>query len=196
MSTSTEDRTTIINAAELKQRVDQRQDVVVIDVRSAAEFEALHLRGSYNVPLPLLAEHTSAVAERVDRQLVLICHSGVRAEEARQRLQEIGMDSALVLDGGVPAYAEAGGDVVRGAQRWALERQVRMAAGALVAGSLLAARLASPRLRLLAGAVGTGLTFSAATNTCAMGSVLAKMPWNRGVNDPTAEEALGRLPRS
>ena len=32
----------------------------------AAEFESLHIRGSYNVPLPLVAEHTEDVAQRVE----------------------------------------------------------------------------------------------------------------------------------
>ncbi|EMY34992.1 rhodanese domain-containing protein, partial [Arthrobacter crystallopoietes BAB-32] len=93
-----------------------------------------------------------------------------------------------------PGFAAAGGDVVRGAQRWDLERQVRMAAGTLVVGGLLAGKFVSPKLRLLAGAIGTGLTFSAATNTCAMGKALSRMPWNRTAAEPTAETAIGRIP--
>lgn len=193
--TDTSTQPLVIDADTLRSWISRHDDVVVIDVRSAAEFEALHIRGSYNVPLPLLAEHTHAVADRVGRRVVLVCHSGVRAEQARQRLHQIGMDTAVVLDGGAPAFDDAGGDVVRGAQRWALDRQVRLAAGALVTTSLLAAQLVSPKLRVLAGAVGAGLTFSAATNTCAMGAVLAKMPWNRGVSDPLADDVLDQLTR-
>lgn len=37
-----------------------------------------------------------------------------------------------------------------------------------------------PPLRYLAGAVGAGLVFTALTNTCAMGNVLSKLPYNRG----------------
>lgn len=188
-------QTVAIDADTLKAWIERHDDVVVIDVRSAAEFEALHIRGSYNVPLQLLAEHTEDVAQRVGRRVVLVCQSGVRAEQGRTRLHEVGMDSAVVLQGGAPAFAAAGGDVVRGEQRWALERQVRMAAGALVTTGLLAGELVSPRMRLLAGAVGAGLTFSAATNTCAMGSVLARMPWNKGAADPAPHVALERLPR-
>lgn len=191
-----DDTTTIIDADTLKAWVERHDDVVVIDVRSAAEFESLHIRGSYNVPLPLLSEHTEDVAQRVGRRVVLVCHSGVRAEQARMRLHEVGMDSAVVLDGGAPAYAAAGGEVVRGEQRWAMDRQVRMVAGALVTTGLLAGELVSPRLRLVAGAVGAGLAFSAATNTCAMGAALARMPWNRGAQDPEASVVLDRLPQA
>ncbi|HSP61153.1 MAG TPA: rhodanese-like domain-containing protein, partial [Ornithinimicrobium sp.] len=96
MSTTLDTPTTIIDADTLRAWIERHDDVVVIDVRSAAEFESLHIRGSYNVPLQLLAEHTQDVAHRVGRRVVLVCHSGVRAEQARQRLQEVGMDTALV----------------------------------------------------------------------------------------------------
>ncbi len=195
VSTTTDTTPNVIDADTLKAWIERHDDVVVLDVRSAAEFASLHVRGSYNVPLPLLSEHTEDVARRVGRRVVLVCHSGVRAEQARQRLHEVGMDSAVVLDGGAPAYAAAGGDVVRGQQRWAMDRQVRMAAGALVTGGLVAGELVSPKLRVLAGAVGAGLAFSAATNTCAMGAALSKMPWNRGAQDPEASVAIERLPQ-
>lgn len=185
---------TALDAPTLRERMEKHEDLIVIDVRSAAEFESQHIRGSYNVPLPLLSEHTDELAARLGKRVVLVCQSGVRAEQARQRLGTAGIGTALVLTGGVPGFAAAGGDVVRGAQRWDLERQVRMAAGTLVVGGLLAGKFVSPKLRLLAGAIGAGLTFSAATNTCAMGNMLSKLPWNKTAAEPTAESAIRQLP--
>jgi glyoxylase-like metal-dependent hydrolase (beta-lactamase superfamily II) len=43
----------------------------VLDVRTPAEFETAHIRGSYNVPLNLLAEHAEQIAVRLDRRLGL-----------------------------------------------------------------------------------------------------------------------------
>lgn len=168
---------------------------MVIDVRSAAEYETVHIRGSYHVPAPTLAEHTGELAHRLgaDAPVVLVCQSGVRAEQARRHLAAVGLHHAHVLDGGVAAYAEAGGDVVRGRRAWALERQVRLAAGSLVVAGMLAGRYLSPRARLLSGAVGTGLTISALTDTCAMGAALARLPINRTRDDPSAAETLAAL---
>ena len=135
----------------------------MIDVRSAAEYENQHIRGSYHVPLATLAEHTAELARHLDdldSPLVLVCQSGMRAEQGRRHLAAIGLERALVLDGGIPAYTAAGGDVVRGRAAWALERQVRLVAGALVLTGLLAGRYLSPKARLLAGGIGAGLTFS------------------------------------
>ncbi|KAA0977135.1 rhodanese-like domain-containing protein [Paeniglutamicibacter gangotriensis] len=179
---------------ELKDWIANGTDVVVLDVRSAAEFETLHIKGSYNVPLPLLAEHTEELAARLDTKVVLVCQSGVRATEAKTNLASVGFGNAHVLAGGVPAYQQAGGQTVEGSKRWALERQVRMVAGSLVVAGLAGGKFLSPQLRTVAGVIGAGLTFSAATNTCAMGKALAVMPWNKTGNEPTRASVLAQLP--
>lgn len=178
----------------LRSWFQEHQDLVVIDVRSAAEFESMHIRGSYNVPLPLLAEHTEELAARLGSRVVLVCQSGARAEQARQRLAGAGIGSAYVLSGGAPGFAAAGGEVVRGKARWDLERQVRLVAGSLVVLGLAGGRFVSPKVRLLAGAIGAGLTFSAATNTCAMGQAISAMPWNQAAREPTRETAILQFP--
>ena len=178
----------------LRTWIDHHEDLVVIDVRSAAEFESMHIRGSYNVPLPLLSEHTDELAARLGSSVVLVCQSGARAEQARQHLAKSGINSAYVLTGGAPGFAAAGGDVVKGKDRWDLERQVRLAAGSLVVLGLAGGKFVSPKIRMLAAFVGTGLTFSAATNTCAMGQAISAMPWNKAAKEPTRESAILTLP--
>ncbi|WP_426226623.1 rhodanese-like domain-containing protein [Pseudarthrobacter sp. DSP2-3-2b1] len=180
----------------LRSWITEHQDLVVIDVRSAAEFESMHIRGSYNVPLPLLSEHTDELAARLGSRVVLVCQSGARAEQARQRLGKVGIETAHVLTGGAPAFAVAGGDVVKGRDRWDLERQVRLAAGSLGVLGLAGGKFVSPKIRTLAGLIGTGLTFSAATNTCAMGQAISAMPWNKAAKEPTRESAILALPVS
>lgn len=60
-----------------------------------------------------------------------------------------------------------------------LERQVRIAAGSLVLVGVLLGALVNPAGYYLSGFVGAGLTFAGITDTCAMGMLLAKMPWNQ-----------------
>ena len=184
------------DAQNLSSLISAGEAVKVIDVRSAAEFETMHIRGSYNVPLPLLSEHVAELAERLAGRVVLVCQSGVRSEQARRHLNSVGLDHASVLKGGVPDFAAAGGNVVRGVQRWDLERQVRMVAGSLVVVGLLAGKFVSPKIRILSGAIGGGLTFSALTNTCAMGQALSKMPWNRAAVCPAPRSVIGQIPVS
>lgn len=165
---------------------------VVLDVRTPAEFETAHLTGSYSVPLDLLSEHTVELAAHLDRPVVLICQSGVRAEQAAHRLSGVGLTNLHVLEGGLPALTAAGAPVTRGQARWAMERQVRLVAGSLVLTGALTS-LALPAAIALPIAIGTGLTFSALTNSCAMGTVLARLPYNRGATAPTREHVVSQL---
>lgn len=168
-------------------------DVTVIDVRTPAEFETAHIAGSFNVPMDLLSEHTSELAARLDRRVVLVCQSGARSDQARRRLAGAGADNLHVLTGGVPGFAAAGGEVVRGRSRWAMDRQVRLVAGALVVTSILLS-LRLPAARLIGGGVGAGLTFSALTDSCAMGSLLSRLPYNRGPGRLSLDQVLDQLP--
>ena len=65
-------------------------------------------------------------------------------------------------------------------------------AGGLVASGVAGSALA-PRLKWLAGAVGTGLVVAAITDTCAMGAALSRLPWNRGAGDVDMREVLASL---
>lgn len=194
-------RSTLTNAptiapADLREAMDSDTPPTVIDVRSGAEFSSVHIRGSYNVPLPLLAEHGEEFATRLPGQVVLICQSGNRARQANERLESVGVDpdSVTVLDGGIAGYEAAGGEVIRGKGAWAMDRQVRMVAGSLVLAGVTASKVVSPKFAYLAGAIGAGLTYSAASNSCAMAAGLAKMPWNRSADEPGLGAVLDSLP--
>ena len=185
-----------IAPSDLREAMDSDTPPTVIDVRSGAEFSSAHIRGSYNVPLPMLAEHGEEFASRLPGQVVLICQSGARAQQANERLESVGVDpdTVTVLDGGIAGYESAGGEIVRGKGAWAMDRQVRMIAGSLVLAGVTASKLLSPKFVYLAGAIGAGLTYSAASNTCAMGAALSKMPWNRSADEPGLGTVLDSLP--
>lgn len=169
---------TPISAAELRHLLHADPATRVLDVRTSGEYQSVHIPGSYNVPLDTLGEHVADLAD-LSHSVVLVCQSGARASQAREHLQAAGTTNLRVLDGGMSAWTAAGGDVVRAGERWALDRQVRGVAGLLVLSGVLAS-LVLPGAKWFAGAVGFGLAFSAVTNTCAMGMLLAKLPYNRG----------------
>ncbi|MCH9707944.1 MAG: rhodanese-like domain-containing protein [Actinomycetia bacterium] len=151
----------------------------VLDVRTPGEFETAHIAGSYNVPLDLLREHREEITQHLDEDVVLVCRSGQRAAQAEETLRDVGLPNVHILDGGISAWEANGFAVNRGAQRWDLERQVRLVAGSVVLSSILAS-IAVPKLKWVAAGIGGGLTFASLTNTCAMGVALSKLPYNRG----------------
>lgn len=169
---------TPITAAELRHLRSNDPTTQVIDVRTGGEYQAVHIPGSYNVPLDTLAEHTREFSA-LDHPVVLVCQSGARATKAHEQLTAAGKSNLRVLEGGMGTWITTGGDTVTGGDKWALDRQVRGVAGTIVLVAILAS-IAVPGFKWVAGAVGFGLTFSAVTNTCAMGMLLSKLPYNRG----------------
>lgn len=90
----------LVDAAEFSRL--QEQGVRIVDVRTAAEFEAGHIAGAQNVPLSAFAQ---AFASWDPAQPVaLYCASGNRSAEALQMLQAAGFERAYDLAGGIVAW--------------------------------------------------------------------------------------------
>jgi hypothetical protein len=69
--------------------------------------------------------------------------------------------------------------VVEGKKVMSLERQVRIAAGSLVLIGAAVGQFVHPGGFGLSAFIGAGLVFAGLTDTCGMGMMIAKMPWNR-----------------
>ncbi|MFE6056978.1 rhodanese-like domain-containing protein [Kitasatospora sp. NPDC056446] len=187
--------TTPLTVEQLRPRLEQ---LTLIDVRSPGEYAAGHIPGALNIPLDLLDRALPALRDAAARnELAVVCAAGPRAATACRRLTDAGIPT-LTLTGGTNAWAGAGRplDRIPGARAvWPLDRQVRLVAGSLVLAALLADP-ALPGTRWIGAAVGAGLAFSALTGTCAMGSALARLPYNRPRPDgPTLEDTLAALGR-
>jgi rhodanese-related sulfurtransferase len=154
--------------------------VELIDVRTPAEFQEVHIAFARNVPLDRLdaAAVIQARNGAASEPLYVICRSGSRGQQGCAKFQKAGFSNVINIEGGTLACIEAGLPVVRGKTVISLERQVRIAAGLLV---LLGAVgfFVHPAFIGLSAFVGAGLTFAGITDTCAMGMILARMPWNQ-----------------
>jgi rhodanese-related sulfurtransferase len=171
---------TTLAPAELHAR--PADSTLVVDVRTPGEFAAGHVPGAVNVPadhLDDLLPDLRAAAEK--RHIVVVCAAGQRSAAACARLADAGVE-AVGLAGGTQAWTADGLPVDTaehtGRAVWAMDRQVRFAAGSLVLLGL-AAGLRAPKGRLLAAGVASGLVYSGLSNTCGMAAVLGKMPFNR-----------------
>ncbi|ROQ26066.1 rhodanese-related sulfurtransferase [Streptomyces sp. PanSC19] len=168
-----------ITPAVLHRLVQEGRAPRLLDVRTPGEFRTTHIPGSYNVPLHTLREHRAELLNHLDEEVVLVCRSGQRAREAEQALAQAGLPNLRVLEGGMNAWEAAGAPVERGPERWDMERQVRLVAGSIVLTTGLVGVLV-PGVHLIGAAVGAGLTYAALSNSCAMGVLLSKLPYNRG----------------
>lgn len=155
--------------------------VRLIDVRTPAEFRAAHVPFAENRPLESLdpAAVVRACNGASSGPLYVICQKGGRGANACLKLTAAGLAQVVNVEGGTAAWEAAGLPVVRGKQTISLERQVRIAAGLLVLVGSALGYFVHPYWIGLAAFVGAGLTFAGITDTCGMGMLLARMPWNQ-----------------
>lgn len=166
-----------IEALELNQKLNLQQ-VILLDVRESGEYASEYIAGS--VSMPLSGFDPSQVIKMGDRPLVLCCQSGMRSSQAAQKLREYGLTNVMQLKDGLSSWKASGfkTQMDRNAPI-SLFRQVQIVAGSLVAIGTGLGVLVSPWFLLLSGFVGCGLVFAGISNTCAMGMLLAKLPYNQ-----------------
>ncbi len=173
--------TTTISPQELATCCQTDPTLDLIDVRTPVEFREVHVAAARNVPLDQLDPAAVMAARKSDRSqpLYVICRSGSRGQQACTKFEAAGFTNVVNVAGGTLACEQAGLKLVRGKKAMSLERQVRIAAGAMVAiGTVLGAFVH----RYFLGVpvfVGCGLVFAGVTDTCGMGMILARMPWNQ-----------------
>ncbi|MFJ4188402.1 rhodanese-like domain-containing protein [Kitasatospora sp. NPDC089509] len=187
--------TTPLTVEQLKPRLGR---LTLIDVRSPGEYAGGHIPGALNIPLDQLDRALPALRAAAGRnELAVVCAAGPRSRNACRQLADAGV-TALVVTGGTNAWTEAGHPVDRiaGARPvWAMDRQVRLTAGSIVLLGLLV-DLALPGARWVSAAIGGGLVLSALGNSCAMGALLGKLPYNRPrPGTPTLDATLATLDR-
>ncbi|MCE9591290.1 MAG: DUF2892 domain-containing protein [Planctomycetes bacterium] len=170
-----------IRPQELAEACKGSKKLDLIDVRTPLEFREVHVGVATNVPLDQLdpAAVMRARNGAASEPLYLICRSGSRGQQACDKFIKAGFANVLNIEGGTMACVEAGLPVVRGKKAVSLERQVRIAAGSLVLLGAVLGWLVHPAFVGLSAFVGAGLIFAGITDTCGLGMILARMPWNQ-----------------
>lgn len=171
----------IISPHQLAELCKGGKKIDLIDVRTPVEFREVHVEIARNVPLDAL--DPSAVMQSrngsKDEPLYLVCRSGSRGRQACEKFLAAGFTNVINVEGGTLACVEGGLPVVRGKKMISLERQVRIAAGLLVLIGSLLGWFVHPAFIGLSAFIGVGLVFAGVTDTCGMGMMLARMPWNQ-----------------
>lgn len=153
----------------------QKNDLV-LDVRTAAEYQTSRIATVVNRPLDQLDNHVTEF--HTNRTLYVHCQSGSRSQKACERLRELGVNHYVNVVGGLSAWEQAGFPTVKAKGTLPIIQQVMIAAGALVLLGVLLAAFFHVGWIGLSAAVGAGLFYAGVSGQCFMAILLAKMPWN------------------
>ena len=91
-----------------------QQGAFFLDVRSQAEWDQGHIAKSTLIPLDDLPNRLSELPK--DRDIVVVCHSGMRSKEGMTMLRQAGFSRSACMTGGLIAWQAAGYPLVPGAQ--------------------------------------------------------------------------------
>lgn len=178
-------KTKAISVHQFAQRHEQG-NIDFVDVRTSLEYREVRAVMARNIPLDAIDPH-SVMKDRKGSEgepLYVICKGGARGAKACQKFIDAGFTNVINVDGGTEAWVKAGLPVVRGKKAMSLERQVRIAAGFFVfVGAVAAMVTGNVYLVGVPAFVGAGLMFAGITDSCAMGMLIAKMPWNKIKDD-------------
>lgn len=94
----------------LKEMLDKRQEILLLDVREAKEFsgELSHIPGALNIPLGELTNRLHEISDHQEQTIAIICHTDRRSAKAAQLLSKQGYADVHVVAGGMTAWKQQG----------------------------------------------------------------------------------------
>ena len=96
------------------QLLKDREQYVVLDVRSNKEYAEGHIEGAINIPHTEVANHIARLKAESDKTIVVHCRSGYRAGKAEDVLMENGISNLLHLEGDMLKWQKDGLPLVTG----------------------------------------------------------------------------------
>lgn len=90
-----------VSTTELKPLLNDRKRFY-LDVRTPAEFKGNHIKGFKNIPLQTLNSQLNQIPK--DKEVIVICQSGMRSKQAVKVLKKAGYSNVTEVRGGMNAW--------------------------------------------------------------------------------------------
>ena len=87
--------------------MNNHEDALIVDVRTAAEYKSGHIKGEKNTPLKEFASALERYAGYKDKPFLFYCNSGNTVVSAINQLKKAGFEKINNLEGGIAAWKEA-----------------------------------------------------------------------------------------
>jgi rhodanese-related sulfurtransferase len=99
-----------ITPEQLKQKIDNHENMILIDVRTQPEYtgELGHIKGTVLLPVQDITSWISNYDNDKDKEIIMICRSGNRSGRATQYFLDNGFKDVYNMEGGMIAWNKAG----------------------------------------------------------------------------------------
>lgn len=173
----------MISPKEAQALASKDPQVKLLDVRSASEFSEKHIQDSINVPIGMISSKIKDLSQS-GQSYITFCRTGNRSPMAADMLLQAGIASIKVMQGGITAWQKQKLPVIIGDTSISIERQVRIAAGSLMLFGVIMAQFIHGGFIWISIWVACGLIFAGITNSCLMGMMLMRLPYNKKIYKP------------
>lgn len=99
-----------VTIQEARRLIEDKSDLVILDVRTASEYEDGHIEGAVNIPVQELSSHLDELSD--EDELLVYCRTGNRSAQAVDILQDVGFTKIYHMNAGITGWIEAGYPVV------------------------------------------------------------------------------------
>lgn len=99
---------------DLEERFDVNPSLLLLDIREPYEFEAMHIKGSLNVPRGVLEtacewdyeETVALLVQARDKEVIVACRSGNRSVFVCEVMQKLGYENVVSLKTGLRGWSD------------------------------------------------------------------------------------------
>ncbi len=95
-----------VTVQEARSLIADKPDLVILDVRTASEYEDGHIEGAVNIPVQELSVRLDELSR--EDELLVYCRTGNRSAQAVDILQDVGFTKIYHMDAGITGWIEAG----------------------------------------------------------------------------------------
>ena len=92
-----------IEPIDLKKRLDQGEELFILDVREPEEVAIASLQGAKHIPMGDIPSRLTELDP--DREIIVVCHHGVRSAQVAMYLGRMGFEHVINLAGGIDAWS-------------------------------------------------------------------------------------------
>jgi rhodanese-related sulfurtransferase len=94
--------------ADVQQRLDAGETLLIIDVREESEFAAAHIPGARHLGKGVIERDIEQEIAATETEMILYCGGGFRSALAADNLRKMGYTHVISMDGGFRGWKEAG----------------------------------------------------------------------------------------
>ena len=99
-----------VTVQEARRLIEDKPDLVLLDVRTESEYEESHIEGAVNIPVQELSVRFDELSP--EDELLVYCRTGNRSAQAVDILLDLGFTKIYHMDAGITGWVEAGYPVV------------------------------------------------------------------------------------